>query len=705
MSTELHPTVGAAAPLLVEIGCEEIPAGVVPVAAAALLDGILKVLDEAGIAHAEACWLGTPRRLVAHVHGVALQQPDRHETLTGPPLRAAQDASGQWTKAAEGFARGLGLTTDALAVLETPKGAYVAVERTLQGRTTATVLGEALPDVLRNLPFPKKMRWGREREAFIRPVHWLVSLLGETVVPFTFAGVASGRLSWGHRFYRNEALAVPADLDAYKAALAQAFVQVDPEVRRADIRKQVIALSQSAGGTWVQDEETLEVVTYLVEWPAPLLGKFAPEFLEIPAPVIRTTLRENQKLFTIQGPDGKLLDRFVAVANTLSEQSRETIAQGNARVVSARLSDARFFVREDTKAPLETKLASLDDRIWLAGLGSIGDKARRIGKMSAALAARLCPAETVRVARTAQLCKADLATRMVFEFPELQGVIGADYALVGGEDPIVARAIAQHYQPRFAGDAIPQDAAGALVSLADKIDAIVGCFALGLIPSGTQDPYALRRQALGILRIITEGGYAIALSELVTLAIEGIAPAREGLDAVALRDDVLRFFRGRLASLYQADYPVDLVEAVLEAGHDRPGTIAPRLQALNKLRSGEGFAPLAAAFKRVGNLVRKAGDDPQAGREVDPKLFQEPAESALHAAVAGVAEAVSGAVSRGDYDAALGHLVVIKPAVDGFFDGVMVMTDDEALRRNRLALLRTCAGLFAQVADFARLQA
>lgn len=694
-------------PLLLEIGCEEIPAGVVPVAAEALLQQVTQALDAAGIEHGPARWLGTPRRLALLIDTVAGQQPDREEVLTGPPLKAGRAADGSWTQAALGFARGHGLDVSALMEMDTAKGPYVAAKKTTAGRPTAQVLADLLPGILRNLPFPKKMRWGREREPFIRPIHWLVALLGTEVMDFTFAGVQSGRSSRGHRFYANRAFDVLAAPGAYELALLDAWVMVDPAARRHAILRGIERLAIEAGGVWVEDQATLDTVVQLTEWPAPLLGEFDAAYLAIPAPVIRTTLRENQKLFTLTGPDGQLLNRFIAVANTLSEQSRAMIARGNARVVSARLSDARFFVQEDCKQALEAYLPRLGDRIYLQGLGSTEQRVGRILALAGEIAHVLCPADKERVERAALLCKCDLATRMVFEFPELQGFVGADYARRGGEQPEVVQAIAQHYQPRFAGDAIPADAIAACVALADKSEAIVGCFAMGLVPTGTQDPYALRRQAVGILRILAEGGHDIALSQLVGMTLEIVRPAMPAHTSAAdtLDADVLRFLRGRLAALLQADFPVDLVEAVLDAGHDRVTTVRPRLQALNDLRQRADFASLAIAFKRVANIVRKSGAEVPAGHAVDVALLQEPAERRLYDEVAGVAARIDQGLAQGRYDEALAQLVAIKPAVDSFFDGVMVMTEDVGLRHNRLALLRTCAGLFAPLADFARIQA
>ena len=698
------------APLLIEIGCEEIPAGVVPVAGQALLDALVQALEHAGISHGEARWLGTPRRLVAHIEAVALQQPDRTEVMTGPPWKAAKTPDGAWSKAAEGFAKAQNVELVDLAEIDTPKGPYVGARKTTQGQPTAQVLADQLPLILRNLPFPKRMRWGRAREAFIRPVHWLVALLGDATLHFTFAGVHSGRQSQGHRFYAQHPVEATADLAAYQARLFDAKVMLDPQARRQTILRGIEQLSREVDGTWVEDQATLDVVVHLTEWPAPLLGQFDPAFLEIPAPVIRTTLRENQKLFTLTGKDGQLLNRFIAVANTLSEQSRASVAAGNARVVSARLADARFFVKEDTRHPLESYLPRLGDRIYLQGLGNLSDRVARVTVLAGAIARRLAPDSVAQVERAALLCKCDLATRMVFEFPELQGFVGADYARRAGEEAAVVTAIAEHYQPRFAGDAVPSGVLGACVALADKIDAVAGCFALGLLPTGTQDPYALRRQALGVLRILAEGGYTLPLSELTAMALEVLNDSQRGgdrkvFDAEATASALDTFLQARMVAMYQNDYPTDLVEAVLDAGHDAVPAVLARLKAFDKLRRDGEFTPLAAAFKRVANIVRKQGGELAADAQIHAGLFVMDAERQLHDAVQAKASEVRHFVNDGDYALALDSLASIKPSVDRFFDDVMVMTEDTELRHNRLALLRKCAGLFDELADFARIQA
>ncbi len=696
------------APLLIEIGCEEIPAGVVGPGAEALLTAIVGLLENSGVAHGAAQWLGTPRRMTVHVTDVALEQPNREELLTGPPIRAAKDANGNWTQAALGFAKGQGVDVAALYELETPKGVYVAAKKQIQGVATVQLVGEKLAEILRTLPFPKRMRWGARTETFVRPIHWIVALLGDAVIDGEFAGVKSGNLSGGHRFYHNERVPVTSDLDAYKLALLNVKVMVDPAQRRQVILRGIAQLAAEAGGTWHEDQETLSTVVQLVEWPAPLLGTFSRDFLEIPAPVIRTTLRENQKLFTLAGPDGALLPHFIAVANTLSEASRASVAKGNTRVVSSRLADARFFVQEDTKTPLADKVGLLQNRLYMQGLSepTLRDKVARLERLSLAFAELACPGDLADVQRAALLCKADLSTKVVFEFPELQGFIGADYARRDHESRQVVAAIAEHYQPRFAGDALPTSGASAVLALADKLDAIAACFSLGLVPTGTQDPYALRRAALGALRILGETGLGLSLQFVIDQAVRAMLPAAEfdekGQQIVA---DVLTFFRGRLASLHGQEFPTDLVEAVLDSGFDRVETVQPRLAALNTLRQGDGFAPLAAAFKRIGNIVRKNAAELPAGFAVQTSLFVLPAERRLFDAMHATGALVLQAIATADYPAACAHLVELKPAVDGFFDDVMVMADDVDVRHNRLALLQGCAQLFAQLADFARIQA
>ena len=699
----------ASLPLLVEIGSEEIPAAVVPGAAQWLLEQLAQVL---GVAADTGTWLATPRRLIAHFEAVAERQADREQTATGPALAVAKSADGQWSKAAQGFARGQGVTTADLTVLDTPKGQYIAAVKRIAGRTTADLVAEALPKLLRSLPLPKRMRWGRQAEPFIRPLHWLVALHGGRQIDFEFAGVKSGKQVGGHRFYHPQMLDAGVDLEDHKARLRTAHVIADPVERQHIIERGLRQLAAEIGATWRQDPQTLQTVVYLVEWPAPLRGEFAQHFLEIPPEVIFTTLRENQKLFTLNDAAGKLSHHYIAVANTLSESSRTVVAAGNARVVSARLADARFFYREDIRRPLAQRRQDLDTRIYLAGLGTIGDRVGRMEAIAAAIAAQVCPSLAAQVQRAALLCKADLTTKMVFEFPELQGTIGAYYAREDGESAQVAAAMAEHYQPRFAGEAIAPSVVGQVVAIADKIDAIVGCFALGLHPTGTQDPYSLRRAALGVLRTLAEAKLPISLALVIDVALAQLPqalrdkaghPLSDKLGNT-LRDQVIAFVRGRLAAQWSGEFGVDATEAVLEAGFDRVDSVQPRLLAVHQLRQHADFAALAAAFKRVGNLVKKSATAGDLGAQFSEQLCEKDAERALFAQVQALSATTAAALAAADYPTALQALAQLRPQVDAFFDGVMVMTDDAALRRNRLALLGLVAGLFSPIADFGRLQ-
>ncbi len=705
--------------VLIELGVEEIPAGVAPKMAAALAAALESTLDEAGLGRGATTVLGTPRRLTVHLAAVQSAQPDRELEILGPPARVAFDADGNPTRAAEGFVKGQGAGLDALYKTTTDKGDYAALRRFERGRPLATLLGEALPGLIRAIPSPKRMRWGRERDAFIRPLQWIVALAGDTIIDCRFADVQSGRNSRGHRFYGErtdtgpdafEGAVVPilrADLALYQHLLRAAYVMVDPAERRASILAGARQKAAEAGGALVDDPETLEVVTWLVEWPTSLLGSIAPALLRVPDAVTQTTLRENQKLFTVRGADGRLLPRFIATANTLHPGSEATIATGNAYVVSARMADAAFFYDSDRSKPLADFVPKLAGRTFLEGLGSTLEKVARIEALSGHLVRELAPSATAETLRAAALCKADLVTQMVFEFPELQGIIGEDYALAAGELPAVAQAIREHYLPRGASDDLPVGDAGAIVGLADRLDTIVCAFGLGMTPSGSNDPYALRRSALGVLRVLAGRGWTAPLRTLVQRAADQLPADALKVDKATLVAGVLDFFRGRLRSwLADGDaafHAVDTAEAVLDAGFDDVPSVFERASALTTFRQGAEFAALAAGFKRIGNLARKA-DAADLAAAIDPALFESDAERAMAEAVAGLEAAVAHAIDDRRFADALQKLASLRPQVDAFFDGVLVMADDAAVRRNRLALLGRAASLFARLADFARIQ-
>jgi len=685
-----------AADLVLELGTEEIPAGFIPPALDVLAELAREGLEASRIRFGEVKTLGTPRRLVLWVRGVEERQPDAVEERVGPSVSAAFDSGGNPTRAALGFARSQGVEVSDLVRVETSKGWYVAARRKLEGRPTGQVLAELIPGWIGRISFPKVMRWGSGDVPFARPIHWILALLAGEVVPLSFAGVRSGRSSRGHRFHHPDVFDV-MDADDYFRKVRQAWVVLDPEERRRLIADGVSRAAAELGGSALLDEDLLGTVTFLVEHPVPVAGSFEPRYLELPRELLILTMKTHQKYFAVEGPDGRLLNHFVTISNT---QARDlgVVARGNERVLRARLADARFFFDEDQKESLEAHAEALRKVVFQAKLGTSHDKVERFRALALKVADRLCPESRPTVDRIAALCKADLVTQMVYEFPELQGIVGREYALRAGEDPAVARGIEEHYWPVQAGGLLPSSTEADCVSLADKADTVVGCFGVGLIPSGTADPYALRRQTLGVLRMLGEKGHRIGLGWLVDAALAGLGP-RLTRGPEETRSDVLAFFRGRLEGLLtQAGFSADLVLAVIEAGFDDVVDVRTRLSALEGARRQGELSSLAEPFKRVANILK--------GQEVgspDPAAFAEPAEEDLWRTFCGVREAMESAVSRGAYQEFLAEAGELKAAVDRFFDAVLVMADDPAVRANRLALLGAVAGLFRKVADFTRI--
>ncbi len=680
---------------LLEVGTEEIPAGFLPPAQEALATLAREGLAAARIACGEVRALATPRRLVLHVAGVAPRQADAVEEKVGPPASAAFDAAGNPTKAAEGFARTNGVAVADLLRVQTPKGEYLGVRKQVSGRPTAEVLAALAPQWLGKLPFRKSMRWGSLEAAFARPVHWVLALLGGEVVPFAFGGVESARSSRGHRFHAPAPFEV-MDAADYFRKLAEARVVLDPAERRARIAAQVEAAAKAVGGAAIPDPELLETVTYLVEDPVAVTGSFEPRYLELPRELLILTMKTHQKYFAVVDGEGRLLNHFVTISNTRA-RDLAVVARGNERVLRARLADARFFFEEDQKKTLATHAEGLKTVVFQAKLGTSHEKMERFRALAGSIAERICPEQRALAERIAALCKADLVTLMVGEFPELQGVIGREYALRGGEDAAVARGIQEHYWPVQAGSALPSTPEADCVSLADKLDTVVGCFGVGLIPTGTADPYALRRQTLGVLRILGEKGYRLGLGWLVDAALAGLG-TKLTRKPEAVRADVLAFFRGRLEGLLPpTGLSADLVLAALDAGFDDVVDARSRAQALEDARRRGALAPLAETFKRVANILKG-----QATGRPDPALFQEDAERGLWEAYARVRDAMESAAARGAYAEFLDRAAELKAAVDAFFDAVMVMAEDPAVRANRLALLGGVAGLFREVADFTR---
>ncbi|MCS6797654.1 MAG: glycine--tRNA ligase subunit beta [Myxococcota bacterium] len=679
-------------PLLFEIGTEELPAGFVEAALDALPGIARSLLAEARLTHGAVRAMGTPRRLALLVDELAPRQSDRHETVSGPPLSAAYDADGRPTAAAIGFARRHGVEVTALRVVETARGRYLAVDRHETGRETAEVLPDLLATLAARIPFSKSMRWSDGEQPFGRPVHWLLALLGDRPIPVRFARLVSGRTTRGHRFLHPEPIEIPHPSE-YVERLREAHVLVDPAERRANLREQLAREAAAAGAELVTDEWLERESLHLVEKPFVLRGSFDPVYLELPAPVVIAVMRNHQRYFALRQANGsgELLPAYLLVAATA--QAPQTIVRGNDRVLRARLEDARFFVREDRRVPLVDRVARLEGVVFQAELGSMRRKVERLR----ALVTTLCP-EPLRAQadRAALLCKADLVTAVVAELPELQGIIGRLYALEQGEPTEVADAIADHHAPRGADDAVPCSTLSAALALADRADTLVGCLGVGLAPTGSADPYGLRRAAMGIARI--------ALDALDVDLRELVASARAGYDAqgIALRSDVERraadLVAGRLESLLRQRHRAEVVAACLAAWDGRSAQdLRARVQALDELAGTPAMTALAIAFKRCHNIARQAPEgDP------DPALLREPAERQLAADMQDVLPQLRAHARRREHAAAL-QLVAerLGPPVDRFFDEVLVMTDEPTVRDNRLRLLAT---LWRSVSEIAHLQ-
>ena len=684
--------------LFLEIGTEEIPAGFLPKAMADLERMITREFETARLEFGAIRTLATPRRLALAVAEVAEEQPTRKIEAMGPAKKIAFDADGKPTKAAIGFARGQGLEVDDLRLVETDKGEYLFAEKEETGRPTAELLAEILPRLVKDLPFKKSMRWKDLDVRFARPMHWIVALFGGEVVPFTFGNLESGNRSRGHRFMAPEEFTV-AGLDGWLEQCRSRFVIADHAERKELIRGQVEQTAREAGGQVSMDEGLLDEVTYLVEDPTPLCGTFEEKYLQLPPELLVTSMREHQRYFTVEDGQGKLLNKFITISNTRAEDP-EVVVKGNERVIRARLADAMFFWEEDQKVTLESHLDELKNVIYQAKLGTSYEKVQRFTQLAVSLAERFDPEAKALTERAATLAKCDLETKMVYEFPELQGIMGREYARLEGEDPRVCRAIHEHYLPTQAGGELPGDRVGAFVSLADKIDTVCGCFGVGLIPTGTADPYALRRNAIGILNIILAKRYALNIPEFVGQSLDLLAPkltrARPEVQA-----DVVEFIRLRLVNMLTArGFPGDVVEAVLAARFDEPGDAVARVEALADLKGADDFEQLAVAFKRVVNIIKGGVDTP-----LEQQLFEADCERALAEAVGKARKQLEAQVAAGDYRAALQTIAGLRQPVDDFFEGVMVMAEDERVRANRLALLTGVAGLFADIADFTRIAA
>ena len=674
---------------LVELGTEELPPKALKKLSNSFCDGIVAGLKDVGLEHAQVHSYAAPRRLAVVVKALATQQPDRIENIDGPPVKAAFDDDGNPTKAALGFARKNGVEVSELDRTG-PKLRYV---KEVKGQPAADLLPGIVMDSLNKLPIPKRMRWGASRVEFVRPTQWLVMLLGDTVINGEILAQQSGHQSQGHRFHHPEQVRISSPAN-YLEDLRAAWVIADFDERRQIIKDKVHELAAKENGTAIVPDDLLDEVTALVEWPVPLVCSFEERFLAVPQEALILTMQDNQKYFCLLDNNGKLLPRFITVAN-LESTNPSFIVEGNEKVVRPRLNDAEFFFNQDKKHKLESQNARLQNVVFQAELGSVFDKAQRISKLAAAIAPQI-GGDAQLAERAGLLSKCDLATEMVGEFPELQGIMGTYYAQHDGENNEVALALDQQYQPRFAGDELPGTATGQAVAIADKVDTLVGILGIGKHPTGDKDPFALRRAALGVLRIIV--GKELNL-DLTFLLQQAVALYGDKLTNKNVSGDFLDFMNGRYQTWFiDEGISIDIVKAVLAVNPTKPLDFYLRAKGVQAFKQLPEAEALAAANKRVGNILSKR-DASEPLPELNQALLQESEEQVLASAVN-----LHQSDNAGDYPSRLQSLAALKEPIDAFFDKVMVNVDDEAVKNNRLALLNQLHQLFLDIADIAELQ-
>lgn len=682
---------------LIEVGTEELPPRALSSLSQNFAALMQRALTENDLAPAAVEVFATPRRLALLLQDTPLRQADRVIEKRGPALTAAFDENGNASRAALGFAASCGLEVDQLERRETDKGDWLYFRATQAGKSLSELLPEMLIVALGKLPIPKRMRWGDRSDDFVRPVKWLVLMIDSDVIDAEIFGLRSSNQSFGHRFHAPRGIEIPSARDYEDILLSRGLVIASFEIRRDKIRQLVQQSAARLGGVAHIEDELLDEVTSLVEYPVAVCGEFDAEFLELPVEVLVMTMQENQKYFALFDKDGGLLPNFIAIAN-IDSRKPEVVANGNERVIRPRFADAGFFFAQDRKQGLDVMRFRLDTVVFQEKLGSLGDKTARIIRLAKYIVS-LTGGDQDLVRRAADLCKADLMSDMVGEFPKLQGVMGRYYAQLQQEEPSVCDAIEQHYWPRHAGDKLPQGSIAQALALADRLDSLIGIFAIGEKPGGDKDPFALRRAALGLLRIIVESELTLDLRDLCQVAADSYF---NRIEAATVIDDVIDYVFDRLRAYYQEQgIGFDIVDAV---AYSRPGMLYDcdlRIRALAEFQSHEAAAALAAANKRIGNILKKQG---LAADTVDQKLFQEDAEKQLYRQLLELKDEVAQQFTQGRYLQGLQHLAELRPAVDRFFDEVMVMTDDEGLKNNRLALLDELLQSFRLVADFSRIQ-
>ncbi len=684
--------------LLLEIGTEEIPSDYLEnglkelkrLAEFYLKDNRIEI--EGGL-HT----YGTPRRLVLVGKAIGDTQEDTVQEITGPPQKAAFDEEGNPTKAAFGFAKKQGVSVDELQLLETPKGVYLYIKRKIPGRLTITILSEVLPKLIANIPWPKSMRWGSEEFSFVRPIHWVLALFNGTIIPFQVAGITSGTQTRGHRFMAPQSMEIEG-LEDYLQKMNESSIIIDQKVRGDSVEKAVITAAKNVSGLPVIDPELLFTVTNMVEFPSAICGGFDKAFLTLPDPVLITAMKEHQRYFSVRDSEGNLMPNFVAVNNTIA-RDESIVRKGHERVLQARLADADFFFKEDRKKLLEDRLEDLKTVIYQAELGTSFDKVQRFTRLAEYLAKQIIPEKIHDVELAAKLCKCDLVTEMVMEFPSLQGVMGKEYARLDGYPENICIAISDHYLPIQAESQLPESLIGSIVGIADRLDTIVGFFSLGLEPDGTADPYALRRQALAIIRIVRDKKIAISFQDFIHKSAS-ILNETIAFDQKEVENSVSNFIKNRFKNLLLSEgITQDFIEAVISIDFNFLHQVEKKIQALQKFRDiSKDFETLAIAFKRIINI----GKGFEETYSVNPDLFEHKSEEGLWKTFQLIKDEAKREIDRENYFEALNIISRIIKPVDEFFSEVMVMSEDRRIKENRLGILKNLQEFFLQVSDFSK---
>jgi len=684
--------------LLLEIGTEEIPSD--------YLENGLKELKRLAELYLKDNRIeikgglhtyGTPRRLVLVGKSIADTQEDTIQAITGPPQKAAFDEEGKPTKAALGFAKKQGVSVDELQLLETPKGVYLYIKRKMPGRLTITILSEVLPKLIATIPWPKSMRWGSQEFSFVRPIHWVLALFNGTIIPFEVAGVTSGAQTRGHRFMAPQSMEIEG-LEDYLQKMNESSIIINQKEREDRVEKAVITAVKTVSGLPVIDPELLFTVTNMVEFPSAICGGFDKAFLAIPDPVLITAMKEHQRYFSVRDHEGNLMPNFVAVNNTIA-RDESMVRKGHERVLQARLADANFFFKEDRKRLIEDRLEDLKTVIYQAELGTSFDKVQRFTRLAEYLAEQIIPEKIDDVGLVAKLCKCDLVTEMVMEFPSLQGVMGEEYARLDGYPEDICKAISDHYLPIQAESQLPESLIGSIVGIADRMDTIVGFFSMGLEPDGTADPYALRRQALAIIRIVRDKKIAISFQDFIHKSAS-ILNETISFDQKKIEDSVINFIKNRFKNLLLSDaITQDFIEAVISIDFNFLHQAEKKIQALQRFRDiSKDFETLAIAFKRIINI----GKSFEEMYSVNPDLFEHKSEEGLWKTFQLVQDEAKREIDRENYFEALSIISRIIKPVDEFFSEVMVMAEDKRVKENRLGILKSLQVFFLQVADFSK---